>query len=88
MVEKTAFVFDRPHDSWFHDAVMNVQWRMEMSLDSHIRTLEQKHTELQARLDEILAHPSANDIEIYELKRQKLLIKDRLNRLKPSDRPH
>lgn len=59
-----------------------------MSLDSHIRTLEQKHNELQARLDEVLAHPSANDLEIYELKRQKLLIKDRLKQLKPANRPN
>jgi hypothetical protein len=61
---------------------------VDMPLDSHIRTLEQKHQELQVRLEEILAHPSANDVEISQIKRQKLVIKDKLNRLRPRSRPN
>lgn len=53
-----------------------------MALDSHIRQLEQKHHELEHRLEQVLAHPSANDAEIAEIKRQKLNIKDRLQRLR------
>jgi hypothetical protein len=54
-----------------------------MALDSHIRQLEQKHQQLDVRLEEMLAHPSVDDAEIAEIKRQKLLIKDRLYKLKP-----
>jgi hypothetical protein len=54
-----------------------------MALDSHIRQLEQKHQRLDVKLEEMLAHPSVDDAEIAEIKRQKLLIKDRLYKLKP-----
>jgi hypothetical protein len=54
-----------------------------MALDSHIRQLEQKHQQLDVRLEEMLAHPSVDDAEIAEIKRQKLLNKDRLYKLKP-----
>jgi hypothetical protein len=54
-----------------------------MALDSHIRQLEQKHQQLDIRLEEMLAHPSVDGTEIAEIKRQKLLIKDRLYKLKP-----
>ncbi len=53
-----------------------------MALDSHIRQLEQKHHELEQTLEKVMAHPSANDVEIADLKRQKLVIRDRLQRLR------
>ena len=53
-----------------------------MALDAHIHQLELRHRELEARLEETLAHPSANDREIAELKRQKLSIKDKIRELK------
>ena len=59
-----------------------------MAVDSHIEQLEQRHRELEARLDEILSHPSSDDMEIAELKRQKLQIKDRILELKRSDTLH
>lgn len=59
-----------------------------MALDSHIRQLEQKHFELEQRLEQVLAHPSANDVEIAEIKRQKLLLKDRMQKLKPGAPVH
>ena len=52
-----------------------------MAIESHIAQLEKRHREIDARLDEVLAHPSADDVEIAELKRQKLEIKDRINAL-------
>jgi len=59
-----------------------------MPVGSHIAQLEQRHRELDARLNEALSHPSADDMEISEIKRQKLLIKDRINELKRSDSLH
>lgn len=55
-----------------------------MPVDSHIAQLEQRHQELEQRLDEILSHPSANDMEVAEIKRQKLMIKDKISKLKKS----
>lgn len=52
-----------------------------MALSSHIEQLKQKHGELETQLEEVMRHPSANDREIAELKRQKLLIKDKLKEL-------
>lgn len=59
-----------------------------MALDSHIHQLELRHQELEARLEEALAHPSADDREIAEIKRQKLSIKDRIRDLKQKHSIH
>lgn len=56
-----------------------------MPLGSHIAQLEQRHRELEAELDEVMRHPSANDMEVAEIKRQKLMIKDRITELKKSE---
>lgn len=53
-----------------------------MALDSHIRQLEQRHHQLDLKLEQMLAHPSVDDAEIAEIKRQKLAIKDRLQKLR------
>ena len=53
-----------------------------MGVDSHIQQLEQRHHELEDRLEKILAHPSADDVEITEIKRQKLQLKDRIEKLR------
>ena len=59
-----------------------------MAVDSHIEQLEQRHRELEARLDEILSHPSSDDMEIAEIKRQKLQLKDRILKLKDTNTLH
>jgi hypothetical protein len=53
-----------------------------MSIEAHIETLEKKHGALEAELHSALLHPSTGDVEIAELKRQKLKIKDEINRLR------
>jgi hypothetical protein len=62
-----------------HESAMEER---QMALDSHIRQLEQKHQQLDLKLEEMLAHPSADDAEIAEIKRQKLAIKDKLHKLR------
>jgi hypothetical protein len=52
-----------------------------MALGSHIDQLKQKHVELEDRLEEAMRHPSSRDDEIAEIKRQKLLLKDKINKL-------
>lgn len=53
-----------------------------MSLQAHIRELEAKREELKNRIAELMAHPSVDDLEIARLKREKLHLKDEIERLK------
>lgn len=53
-----------------------------MSLESHLEELKRKHTDLSRELDEALAHPSMDDLEIVQLKRRKLAIKDEMEQLR------
>ncbi len=53
-----------------------------MSLQAHIDELEAKHHALKAEIEAEQAHPSADDLHIVELKRQKLRLKDEIARLR------
>lgn len=59
-----------------------------MPLDSHIEQLELRHQELETKLEQIMAHPSADDREISEIKRQKLQIRDKIRSLTGDDSIH
>ncbi len=53
-----------------------------MSIASHLSALETKHKTLERQIEDELSRPSANEIRIAELKRQKLKLKDEISRLK------
>jgi hypothetical protein len=53
-----------------------------MSIDAHLAELERRHRALEAELNEARSHPSIDDLEIVELKRRKLLVKDEIARLR------
>lgn len=53
-----------------------------MSLASHLEELQRKHSEIEKEIDDALAHPSVDDLEIATLKRRKLALKDEMARLK------
>jgi hypothetical protein len=53
-----------------------------MSIQSHLAELEKRHRALEEALTEALAHPSTDDLQIAELKRRKLLVKDEIARLR------
>jgi hypothetical protein len=55
-----------------------------MALDAHIEELSGKHRALDRLIQEETAKPSSDDLKIAELKRQKLLLKDRMERLRSS----
>jgi hypothetical protein len=59
-----------------------------MAVDSHIHQLELRHKELETKLEQTMLHPSADDREIAEIKRQKLLIKDKIRLLKKQESLH
>ena len=52
-----------------------------MSLQSHLSELSAKHDALDAQIEEALSHPSVDDLEIAEMKRKKLRLKDEIARL-------
>ncbi len=59
-----------------------------MSLASHLEELQRKHGEIERKIDEAVAHPSSDDLEISTLKRRKLALKDEIERLKSNSTTH
>lgn len=55
-----------------------------MAVQAHLVELERKHRLLESELHEALVHLSTDDLEIAELKRRKLMVKDEIERLKHS----
>lgn len=53
-----------------------------MTVEAHLATLQRKHGSLEEQLDAEITRPSAQDQVIGEIKRQKLRIKDEIERLK------
>jgi hypothetical protein len=53
-----------------------------MALESHLAELERRHQTLEQEISEALTHPSTDDLEIAQLKRKKLYVKDELARLR------
>jgi hypothetical protein len=52
-----------------------------MSLQNRIEALKQKHAALERALDEEIKRPLPNQDAVYDLKRQKLRIKDEIFQL-------
>jgi hypothetical protein len=59
-----------------------------MSLEAHLAELQRQHRALEAEIAEARAHPSIDDLEIKELKRRKLLVKDEIARLQVASSIH
>lgn len=53
-----------------------------MAISTQLAELEQRHQLLEAELAEALQHPSTDDLQLAELKRRKLQLKDAITRLK------
>jgi hypothetical protein len=53
-----------------------------MAIEAHLAELEKRHETLKQEIHEALTHPSTDDLQIAELKRRKLLVKDEITRLK------
>jgi hypothetical protein len=59
-----------------------------MSLASHLEELHRKHGDIEREIDEAMLHPSVDDLEIANLKRRKLAIKDEIEKLKTRPTTH
>ena len=55
-----------------------------MAIQAHLVELERKHKTLESELHEALLHLSTDDLQIAELKRRKLMVKDQIERLRHS----
>jgi hypothetical protein len=67
-------------ESW----VLILTRRFGMAIQAHLVELERKHKILEDELHEALVHLSTDDLQIAELKRRKLMVKDQIERLKHS----
>lgn len=52
-----------------------------MSLTSHLQELHKKHESLALRVEEAERSPATDHLEVAELKKQKLRIKEEITRL-------
>ena len=52
-----------------------------MSIQAHLAELVRRHQALDLEIAEALQHPSIDDLQIAELKRRKLQVKDEIARL-------
>jgi hypothetical protein len=55
--------------------------KLYMTVEAHLATLKQKHGSLEEQLHAERTRPSGKDQTIVELKRQKLRLKDEIERL-------
>lgn len=53
-----------------------------MSTETHLEELERRHGELERQIEDALAHPSIDDLQLTELKRRKLHLKDEIVRMR------
>ena len=59
-----------------------------MAIQAHLAELERRHQALEEEINEALAHPSADDLKVTELKRRKLQLKDEITRLRQDASVH
>lgn len=55
-----------------------------MSMSSHLQELRRKHQSLSQRVEEAQRVLSADDLQIADLKKQKLRLKEEIQRLSPA----
>ena len=53
-----------------------------MALQGHIQELSEKHKRIEQMIETELAHPDWDDVRVAALKKEKLRIKDELERLR------
>ena len=55
-----------------------------MALQGHIFELSEKHKKLEELIEDEMAHPDWSEMRVAALKKQKLRIKDEIERLRSS----
>jgi hypothetical protein len=57
-------------------------------MHTQLAELQQRHQSLEAEIAEALRHPSTDDLQLVELKRRKLQVKDAIARLMHGESVH
>lgn len=52
-----------------------------MSVGDHVRALEEKHAEFEKMIEEEESRPLPDNVTLHDFKRQKLAIKDEIEKL-------
>ncbi len=81
-------VFDTKENLWQTFAVRLEEKEARMSVESHLAELQRRHEALKREIEEATGHPGTNDLEITEMKRRKLQIKDEITRLRTVETLH
>jgi hypothetical protein len=63
------------------------RWRIRVTTEARLAELKQQHRAIEENIVEILKYSYAEDLKIVELKRQKLKIKDEIERLRQGQTP-
>src|ERR1700747_2698012 len=63
-------------------SLRNSPRRFRMAIQAHLVERERKHKTLESEQHDALIHVSTDDLQIAELKRRKLMVKDQIERLK------
>lgn len=58
-----------------------------MTIQAHVATLQEKHHRLESMISEELQRPAANLETVQTLKKQKLLLKEEIERLRQYGEP-
>lgn len=53
-----------------------------MSMDVHLSKLQERHATLEQQISKANKHPSIDSLELSEMKRRKLLLKEEIERLR------
>lgn len=53
-----------------------------MALNGHIQELSEKHRKLQEMIESEMAHPDWDEVRVAALKKEKLKVKDEMERLR------
>lgn len=52
-----------------------------MNLNSHLTELQKKHEKLESQIEQTQRHPSADNVEIGAMKKEKLRLKEEITRV-------
>jgi hypothetical protein len=59
-----------------------------MSMQSHLAELERRHAAIERKIEDALLHPSTDSLELADMKRKKLMIKDKIERIRNDETLH
>jgi len=59
---------------------------MLMSIEAHLESLERKHGVLESEISEAMSRPVPDQAELTQLKREKLRVKEEIERIRSETR--